>query len=170
LSAGTSPSIVQPNAVDSPPSNVGRSSAGSACSNATMPRTSSSICACVRRTFLRLWVSDTESGIVILWALACTAASAPLRFGTSTATLSPGIDRACATSSAVSASCGRSFAGTKLPTSISRTPAAASAVTHAFFASSGMIGRMLCSPSRGPTSLTSTSIAMRRLRRIHCST
>ncbi len=59
-----------------------------------MPRTSSSIWACVRRTFFRLWVSDADSGMVILWAPAATAAAAPFRFGTSTATVSPGIARA----------------------------------------------------------------------------
>jgi hypothetical protein len=53
----------------------------------------------------------------------------------------------------VSASWGKSFAGTKLPTSISRTPAAASAAIQAAFAAVGMMGEMLCSPSRGPTSL-----------------
>ena len=50
------------------------------------------------------------------------------------APLGPGSVRANATSSAVSASCGSSFAGTKLPTSISRTPAAASASIQAFLA------------------------------------
>jgi len=65
--------------------------------------------------------------MVILCAPAAIAASAPLKFGTNTATVKPGIVRAKATTSAVSANCGKSFAGTKLPTSISVTPAAASA-------------------------------------------
>jgi hypothetical protein len=69
---------------------------------------------------------------------------------------------ACATTSAVSASCGSTWAGTKLPTSISRNPLAASAEIHAFFAGSGMMDLMLCRPSRGPTSL------MRMSRPISC--
>jgi hypothetical protein len=40
-----------------------------------MLRTSSSICACVRRTFFRLCVSDAENGIVSLCAPALIAAS-----------------------------------------------------------------------------------------------
>ena len=86
--------MVQPNAVESPPSNFGLRSGGRPRSSATMARASSSICAWVRRTFFRLWVSDTDSGSVILWAPASTAASAPRRFGTSAATVRPGIVRA----------------------------------------------------------------------------
>jgi len=52
------------------------------------------------------------------------ALSPPFWFGTSTETVSPGSVFAYATSWAVSASCGSSFAGTYEPTSISRWPAA----------------------------------------------
>ena len=47
---------------------------------------------------------------------------------------------------------------TNEPTSISRTPAAASASIQARFAASGMMRSMLCSPSRGPTSLRVRSL------------
>jgi hypothetical protein len=87
------------------------------------------------------------------------ARCAPLKLGTSTATDRPLIVSAWATSSAVSASCGSSFAGTKEPTSISRTPAAASALIQAFLAAVGITVAMLCSPSRGPTSLTRMSMS-----------
>ncbi len=90
---GPSPRSVQPKAVDRPPSSFGRAPAGCAWSNATIPRTSSNICACERRTFLRLCVSEAENGMV-----ACErrraqpprrrAGSAP-----STATVRPGMVR-----------------------------------------------------------------------------
>ena len=156
--SGIAPSSVQPKAVERLPSKCGRWSAGSAAINAAIVRASSITCAWVRRRLARLCVSDTDSGSVILSAPAAIAASAPRALGTSTATVRPGIVLAKATTSAVSASCGRSLAGTKLPTSISVTPAAASAAIHAFLAASGMIVPMLCSPSRGPTSLISTSV------------
>ncbi len=94
---------------------------------------------------------------MILCAPAAIAAPAPRALGTSTATVRPGIVLAWATISAVSASCGRTLAGTKLPTSISDTPAAASALIQDFLAAVGMTAWMLCRPSRGPTSLTRTS-------------
>jgi hypothetical protein len=71
---------------------------------------------------------------------------------------SPGIVRACATTSAQSAICGNTFGDTKEPTSISRRPASASAAIQRFLACVGSVRLMLCSPSRGPTSLTVTSM------------
>ncbi len=58
---------------------------------------------------------------------------------------------------------------TKDPTSISRKPAPASAAIQRCLTSVGIARPMLCSPSRGPTSLTRTSISevsgmVRRLR------
>ncbi len=111
----------------------------------------------MRRTLRRLWVSLTETGRVILSAPASTAACAPFRLGTSAATVRPGIALAWRTSAPVSAMDGRTWAGTKEPTSISRTPAAASASIQAFLCFSDMSEATLCRPSRGPTSLTSTS-------------
>src|SRR5918992_1406824 len=67
------------------------------------------------------------------------------------------MERASRTISAVSAIAGMSFGGTKEPTSISRSPAAASARIQAFFASVGMRCFAFCRPSRGPTSQMWTS-------------
>ena len=159
LSRGTGPSRVQPKAVDSEPSRHGRCPGGRASMAARMACTSCNTCSWVRRRFLRLWVSLTDRGMVILWGPTASAFSAPRRLGTSTATASPSIPRAWATSSAVSASCGSTLAGTNEPTSISGIPAAASADIQAFLAAVGMMGVILCRPSRGPTSLISISIA-----------
>jgi hypothetical protein len=62
--------------------------------------------------------------------------------------------------SPVSAICGISFGGTKLPTSISATPAAAMAAIQRCFTGVGMIDAAICSPSRGPTSQTMTCSRM----------
>ena len=97
------------------------------------------------------------------------AVLAPRRLGTSTATLRPGRVLAKTTNSAVSANCGSSFAGTKEPTSISGTPAAASAAIHAFFAAVGMMRSMFWRPSRVPTSLTSMSATAPILDTERCS-
>jgi hydroxymethylglutaryl-CoA lyase len=64
-----------------------------------------------------------ESGTSIISALHSIARSAPFRFGTSTVAFRPGSVCAKASTSAVSASCGSSRAGTNEPTSISRWPA-----------------------------------------------
>ena len=93
-----------------------------------------------------------------LCAPAAIARSAPFRFGTSASTVSPAIFRDSRTTSSASAICGRSFGGTNEPTSISLTPAPASARIHSSFAAVGIVRLTLCSPSRGPTSLTSTSV------------
>ena len=75
----------------------------------------------------------------------------------------PGKPFAKATISAVSANCGRRRAGTKLPTSISRTPAWDSASIQRFLASVGIVISMLWRPSRGPTSLTNTAFRIKPL-------
>src|SRR5262245_17530332 len=61
--------------------------------------------------------------------------------------------------SAVSAMAGISLGGTNEPTSISFSPAAASAEIQAFFASVGIRWCAFCRPSRGPTSQMWTSMA-----------
>ena len=137
----------------------GRAAAGCAATAAATAAISSNICAWDFLTLAKLWVSLTDKGIEMWCAPSASAACAPRRFGTRTATFNPGSVLANRTSSAVSASCGSRRAGTKEPTSISGAPAAASAAIQAFLASVGRIVPMFCRPSRGPTSLTVTSMA-----------
>ena len=119
---GTSPWIVQPNAVPIPPSmSVFEPDASRA---ARMRATSEMTSSGVLRRLARLWAWLADSGISIRSARASMARSAPLKLGTSTDTKRPGSVLAKATSCAVSASCGSSLAGTNEPTSISRCPAA----------------------------------------------
>jgi hypothetical protein len=61
------------------------------------------------------------------------------------------------TTSAASAICGSSRAGTKDATSISRTPAAWSASIQRSLSAVGIVALTDCRPSRGPTSLIRTS-------------
>ena len=77
----------------------------------------------VLRRLARLCAWLADSGSSIACAPESIARSAPFRFGTSTEAVRPGSVSACATSSAVSASCGISLGGTNEPTSISRRPA-----------------------------------------------
>src|SRR5216683_383955 len=102
--------------------------------------------------------SLTDTGIVIRCAPASNAICAYFKFGTSTATRRPAMVSACATTSAQSDICGSAFGETNEPTSISRSPALASAAIQRFLSAVGMARLRLCSPSRGPTSLTSTSV------------
>jgi len=62
------------------------------------------------------------------------------------------------TTSSASVNCGTTFAGTKEVTSISGTPAAASASIQASFSAVGNSSGRSCSPSRSPTSHTTTSM------------
>ena len=78
----------------------------------------------VLRRLARLCAWLADSGSSIASAPESNAAIAPFRLGTSTEVTRPGRVFATATSSAVSANCGSSRAGTKEPTSISRWPAA----------------------------------------------
>ena len=157
-SSGTAPAIVQPNAVDSAPS---ISTAAPLSSRALQIFASSSIiCIGVLRTFDRLCSGLTEIGTPILWVPPLMASSAPRRFGASVAIRRFGSVRANATTSAVSAICGKSFGGTNEPTSISRTPAACSAAIHRHLSAVGITTSRFCSPSRGPTSTISTSILL----------
>src|SRR5258705_7441938 len=82
-------------------------------------------------------------------------------FGTNTATVRPSMVSACLTTSAASANCGISFAGTNEQTSISRTPARNSSLHHRILSSVGTNVGTLCSPSRVPTSWTNTSVIAR---------
>ena len=89
-----------------------------------MARTSSTISSRVLRTLASECAALADTGSVSLCTPASSAASAPLRLGTSAITVRPGSVIACRTTSAASAICGSSLAGTKEATSISRTPAA----------------------------------------------
>ena len=62
--------------------------------------------------------------------------------------------------SSASANCGSSFGGTNEHTSMSRTPAATSALIQASFRSVGTTVLMFWMPSRRPTSRTSMNSAM----------
>src|SRR5437763_3119461 len=146
-SSGTAPCMVQPKAVDTAPS---ISTPG--CGYCAHLRTSSTIWSGVMRTLDSLCWRLAETGKVTFCAPASSARWKPLRFGASATTLRPGIVRAKATISAVSAIAGMSFGGTKEPTSISLRPALASARIHAFFAAVGIRCLAFCNPSRGPTS------------------
>src|SRR5574340_786055 len=79
-------------------------------------------------------------------------------FGISAITERPGIASAARTTSSASTNCGTTFGGTKEVTSISRTPAAASARIHASFCSVGKKDETSCRPSRSPTSHTRMSM------------
>ena len=150
MSSSTAPSIVQPKAVD----RLTEKWMLAAFAISATARISPIISACDLRTFLIECVSDIEKGIDIPCTPASAARTAPCALGTSATTFRPLMVFANATISAVSAICGNSEGGTKLPTSISRTPASASALIHAFLASSGIIRLVDCRPSRGPTSDT----------------
>ena len=117
------------------------------------------ICGWVMRMLLSKCGSLTDTGMVIMCAPASQASRAYLRFGTNTATRRPGMVSAWATTAAASAICGNTFGETNEPTSISRKPARAKASIQRFFASVGIVRLRLCNPSRGPTSLTNTSIS-----------
>jgi hypothetical protein len=88
-----------------------------------------------------------------------SADSAPRRLGTRAITVRPGLGSAWRTTSATSAICGSSRAGTKEPTSISRSPAANRASIQAHLCAVGMVALTLCRPSRGPTSLIIARLA-----------
>ena len=108
-------------------------------------------------TLAWLCVSLTDTGIATTWAPASWAAIAPLRLQASAQTVRPSMASAPRTTSPVSAICGIIRGETKLPTSISRSPAAASWPIQRSFASLAMRPLAICSPSRGPTSQTRTS-------------
>jgi len=135
---------------------------------------SSIACAVVLRTLLMLCASDTEIGTVTRRAPAARARSQPLKLGTSTTGVKPGMALAYASTSSASTNCGMSLAGTKEQTSIACTPAAASALIQACFAAVGMKLLVFCSPSRGPTSVMITSAAFigilpAAFARLHCA-
>ena len=155
-SAGTSPCSVQPNAVEIPTSTPTLDARASRSS--TMARTSSTICSRVLRTLASECAALADTGMVILCTPASMAASAPFTFGTSAITVQPGSATACRTTSAASAICGSSFAGTNEATSISRSAGRVQRRrSSANLAAVGIVRATLCSPSRGPTSLISTS-------------
>ena len=128
----TSPWIVQPKAVPTPPSiSVFEPAASRA---ARMRPTSATTSSGVLRRLARLCAWLADSGTSSRSASASIARSAPFRLGTSTDANRPGSVFAKASSSAVSASCGSSCAGTNEPTSISRWPAAYASRIHSLLA------------------------------------
>ena len=93
-----------------------------------MPRTSSTICSRVLRTLASECAALAETGMVSLCTPAASAASRAAQVGHQRHHgQARQRDSACRTTSAASAICGSSFAGTKEATSISRRPAACSA-------------------------------------------
>ena len=122
-----------------------------------MARSSATISSRVLRTLASEWAALADTGMVSLCTPAANAASAPRRFGTSAITVRPGRVQAWRTTSAASAICGSSRAGTKDATSISRTPAAYSASIQRSLSAVGMVALTDCRPSRGPTSLMRTA-------------
>ena len=122
---------------------------------ATMRATSATWSMVPRLVLARLCPSLTDTGMLTRCAPAAAAACTPRRLGAS-ATISAGSARVAATTSAVSAICGIRRCGTKLPTSISGTPAAAMASIQRTLMSVGMRPCAICRPSRGPTSQTVT--------------
>ena len=126
---------------------------------ATMLRTSATISSRVMRTLASECAALADTGMVSLCTPAASAARAPRRLGTSPITVRPGRVRAWRTTSAASAIWGRCLAGTKEQTSISRRPAAYSALIQHSLSAVAMVRATLCRPSRGPTSLISTEDA-----------
>ena len=83
---------------------------------------------------------------------------APRRLGARAITCRPGCEaRRLPTTSAASAICGMVAGGTKLATSISGIPASAMAAIQRSFTPVGIGDRIICRPSRGPTSRTVTA-------------
>ncbi len=153
-SCGTTPSIEQPKAVEHAASSGTRGCC--ARSHAAIRATSATCSEGARLRLARLWPSLTETGALIRCAPAACAACAPRRLGASATTVRPGISTLARTTVSVSAICGITRAGTKLPTSISGTPAAAIAAIQAILVLVAMRELAICKPSRGPTSQTVT--------------
>lgn len=154
-SSGTRPCSVQPKAVEMPASI--RACGAISSRSAAMARTSSTICMGVLRTLAMECAGLADTGRVTLWTPARSAASAPRRLGTRAITVTPGSVMAWATTSAASAIWGSSLGETKEPTSISCRPAWARVSIHASLCAVDMVEATDCRPSRGPTSLMSTS-------------
>ena len=153
--AGTAPCKVQPKAVDKPTST--RTEGARSRHTATMWRTSWTMSSRLLRTLASEWAALADTGMVSLCTPAAKAASAPWRLGTSAITVRPGSAKAWRTTSATSAICGKSRAGTKEPTSISFTPAACRAAIQRHLSAVAMVRATDCKPSLGPTSLMCTS-------------
>lgn len=147
---------MQPKAVEIPTSTLGRRSTGKLSRIAQTLATDSIASSQLIRIFARLCACEAETGSVTLWAPAAAASWNPRKLGARASTTRPGIFAASRTTAAASAICGRSLGGTNDATSISLKPASARARIHRCFAAVGMLRLMLCSPSRGPTSLTRT--------------
>ena len=156
--SGTAPCSVQPKAVEMAAST--RTPGAVSARNWAMARTSCSMSSRVLRTLASEWAALADTGIVSLCAPAAKAARAPCTLGTSAITVTPGWRTAWRTTSAASAICGSNRAGTKEHTSISRSPLATSASIQRSLSAVAMVALTDCRPSRGPTSLISTSGVM----------
>jgi hypothetical protein len=154
--SSTSPWSVQPNAVDRPTSTLGRRPAGRLSRNSQIRATCSTASSQLMRMLDRLCAWEAETGSVTLCAPAAIAFCAPLRLGASASTVRSGSFTAFRHHLGRVGHLRSSFAGTNDATSISLSPASASARIQRSLAAVGIVVLMLCSPSRGPTSLTST--------------
>ena len=95
------------------------------------------------------------------WAV--SAPSSPLRLGVRTVYRVPGRRAMAASTSLFSASCGTHFGLTKLVTSTTGRPAAASMLARSILTSVLIRPFSFCRPSRGPTSTTFTYSGSRLL-------
>src|SRR6266480_3447488 len=146
-STGTSPSYGQPHAVDTITWQV----APCWCASSMTTAISSSDCAVLRFTFLRLCVSEADTTTSTSVNPASRARRAPRRFGARAEYLTVGTLATPAHTSSASAICGIASARTNETASIRLTPVWPSRSISAIFACVGT-GSSFCSPSLGPTS------------------
>ncbi len=107
-----------------------------------------------RRTFARLWLSDTESTSTISSTRAAAARSAPRGLATSATYPTAGWRRMPAITASASASAGTALGDTKDVTSILCSPVSDRRSTSAIFSSVGMKRGSIWKPSRVTTSWT----------------
>ena len=91
---------------------------------------------------------------------AAAARSAPLALGTRAANLVPRERSSSASTSAASTSCGTARGDTNEENSMIGRPASTSWLISAILVAVGMKSRSIWKPSRGPTSVTVTFLAM----------
>ena len=107
-----------------------------------------------RRTFARLWLSDTEITITISSTFAASARSAPRGLATRATYFTFGLRLIPAITASASASAGTALGETNDVTSILWRPLSDSASTTAIFCSVGMNRGSIWNPSRVTTSWT----------------
>jgi hypothetical protein len=156
FAVGTTPSMEHPNAVEQPATTG--TLRGCAFSQSMISFIIAMDWAGARFRLARECPSLTDTGMLILCTPAWYAFCTPRRLGASACTVMPGtLCSTRATTSGVSARWGMTRAGTKLPTSISFTPAAAIAAIQPSFVAVGIRLLAICNPSRGPTSQMETN-------------